>query len=72
MYLNISLYIAKSSKTVFGKPTEEITTKMNPQCRSSHALTMRNSTFGGDYKKALAFEKRIIDSVDHNVFRPIR
>ena len=72
MYLNISAYISKAPKFSFGKPTEEISTKMNPQGRSSHALTMRNSTFGGDYQKARLFEKRILESKGLSTFKSIR
>lgn len=48
-----------------GKPTEETVTKFNPSCRPSQDLTANNSSFGGDYQAARAFEKQLIQSLEH-------
>lgn len=51
------------------KPTEESVTKFNPPCRPSQDLTANNSSFGGDYQAARAFEKQLMQSLEHEQHR---
>lgn len=64
--MSIRDYISKASKHSFGRASEEIVTKINPECRSSKALTERNSTFGGNHEKAREFEERMIVLLDND------
>lgn len=60
--MNFLSHVSEIFAKCYGKPTEEITTKMNPEGRSSQGLTMHNWDFDSDYRKAQAFEEAIFAS----------